>query len=250
MNVVRRWLVWLGAAALLAGCGLLQGQGSRIITGSGNVTRETRVVTGVNSVTLEGIGEVVLQQGAAEGLVIEAEDNLLPLITSAVQDGTLRLGFDRATWQDTLRPTQPIRFLLTVRDLQAFDLTGQGSLYAADLQTTGLALRISGSGDVTINHLEAGTLDVRIEGTSTVTLAGRVDDQTVLIAGTGQYQAGDLESQTARISVGGLGDAVVWVRGDLSADIGGSGTVSYWGLPTVSRRDITGTGDINPMGVK
>jgi hypothetical protein len=250
MNVVRRWFAWLGVVLLLAGCGLFQGQSSRIITGSGNVTRQTRTVTGVNSVTLEGTGEVVLQQGAAEGLVIEAEDNLLPLITSDVQNGTLRLGFDRATWQDTIRPTQPIRFLLTVRNLQAFDLTGAGSLHAADLQTTNLTLRIPGSGNVTIDHLEAGTLDVRIQGTSDVTLAGQVDDQTILIAGTGQYQAGDLESQTARVSIGGTGDAVVWVRGDLSADIGGTGTVSYWGDPTVTRRDITGTGDINPMGVK
>jgi hypothetical protein len=244
------WSLWTVVVLLLAaGCGLLQ-RGERVITGSGRVTTEARTVAGIERVALEGLGEVELHQGAAEALTIEAEDNLLPLITSVVDAGTLRLGFDRATWRDTLRPTAPIRFVLTVRDLEAFDLSGSGSLHASSLQASRLSLRLSGAGDLTVDHLESSALDVRIEGTGSVSVAGQAAEQTLAITGSGQYHAGDLDTQTTSVTISGSGDAVVWARDDLSIDISGSGTVSYWGDPHISRREIGGTGDINPMGEK
>jgi len=234
----------------LTACGLFQGDADRVITGSGRVTSEARTVAAFSRIALEGQGDVVVQQGSAEALTVEAEDNLLPLITSEVQNGTLRLGFDRATWRDTIRPTQPIRFLVTVTSLEAFDLAGTGSLQAGSLQADRLTLRLTGTGDLTLDQLEAAALEVFIGGTGTVTAAGAVDAQRLEITGNGQYQASDLDSSTAEVTISGTGDAVIWVREDLAALISGSGTLSYWGDPTVSRRDVTGTGDINPMGVK
>ena len=247
MTYRQRWPIWTLLMLLAAACGLLQ-RGERVITGSGRVASETRTVAGIERVALEGLGEVELQQGATEALTIEAEDNLLPLITSQVQAGTLRLGFDRATWRDTIQPTAPIRFVLTVRDLAAFDLSGSGSLRASDLQADRLTLRISGAGEVTVEHLESSALDVHIEGMGNVSVAGQAGEQTLAISGSGQYQAGDLDTQTTQVTISGSGDAVVWARSDLSINISGNGTVSYWGDPNISRRDIGGTGDINPMG--
>jgi hypothetical protein len=250
MTLHRLLLRLATASLLLTACGLFRGDANGVITGSGRVTSEARAISGVHSVVLEGQGDVLLHEGAAPSLTIEAEDNLLPLITSSVQDGTLRLGFDRATWRDTIRPTQPIRFLLTLPSLAAFDLAGSGTLQASSLRAEQLTLRLTGTGDLTIDQLEANSLDVRLDGTGDLTLAGAVDSQTVSLSGTGQYQAGDLASAAAQITLSGTGDAVVWVRDDLAILISGAGTVSYWGQPTVSRRDITGAGDINPMGVK
>ena len=250
MSRHRLLLALAAASLLLAACGLFQGEANRVITGSGRVTSEARPVGDIHSVVLAGLGDVILQEGATPALTIEAEDNLLPLITSDVRNGTLRLGFDRAAWQDTIRPTQPIRFLLTLPTLTAFDLAGSGSLQAATVRTDQLTLRLTGDGDLTIDQLEAVSLDVRLDGAGDITLAGTVTAQTVALSGTGQYQAGDLESATTQITLSGAGDAVVWVRDDLSVLISGAGTVSYWGQPAVSRRDITGAGDVNPMGVK
>ncbi len=237
-------------ALLLTACGLFPGGAERVVTGSGRVTSETRAVADFERVALEGLGEVVIQEGSAESLTIEAEDNLLPLITSAVEDGTLRLGFDRATWRDSIRPTQPIRFVITLPALEGFDLLGQGSLHAPSLHNDALTLNLAGEGDVSIDLLEASRLEVRIAGDGAVTLAGTVEEQVIEIGGNGQVQAGDLDTQDTTITIGGSGDVVVWARRELAINISGSGTVSYWGDPTISRRDIAGAGDINPMGVK
>jgi hypothetical protein len=250
MRTKSRLSMWVLLPLVLSACGLFQSGDERVITGSGQVTSETRVVSGITAIALEGLGDVVVQQGATEGLVIEGEDNLLPLITSTVENGTLRLGFDRATWRDTIRPTEPIRFVLSIRDLQAFDLSGTGSLQAGSLQSDHLVLRLSGTGDMSLEHLDGSQLEIHIDGTGTVNAAGTINDLVVDIPGSGQVQAGDLDSQTARVALSGTGDVIVWARNELSMNISGTGTISYWGDPTVSRRDITGTGDINPMGVK
>lgn len=250
MNNAWRGTVLAGLGLVLAGCGLLRGGADRVITGSGRVTSEARTVATFSRIALEGQGEVVVQEGSTEALTVEAEDNLLPLITTEVQNGTLRLGFDRATWRDTLRPTRPIRFLVTVPRLEAFDLAGAGSLQAGSLHSDQLALRLTGTGDLTLDRLEAAMLEVTIGGAGTVTAAGTVAAQRVEITGKGTYQAGDLDSGTAEVTISGTGEAVIWVREELAALISGSGTLSYWGDPTVSRRDITGSGDINPLGVK
>ncbi len=242
--------MWGLLGLLLGACGLLGGGAERVITGSGQVTSETRDVAGIERVTLAGMGEVVIQEGASETLTIEAEDNILPLITSEVTDGTLRLDFDRATWRDTIRLTEPVRYVLTVRELDGLELSGSGSMSSSSLHADHLIIQLTGEGDVTVENMESGALDVRLEGAGNVNVAGLVVDQVVAIEGTGQYQAGELDSETARVTIGGSGDAVVWARRDLSVNITGSGTVSYWGDPVVSRRDISGAGDINPMGVK
>jgi hypothetical protein len=238
----------LALAALLAGCGLLPG--SKVVNGSGNVTRIDRPIKGFTGVALDGSGEVIITQGAGESLSIEAEDNLLPLITSVVDDGVLGLDFNRGDWRDVIRPTKPIRFFVTVHDLDALDLSGSGTIRAGAVESPDLAVTVSGSGDVTLDEFRGESLTARLDGSGNITAAGQSQRLEVSLTGSGKIDAGSLESQTASVSLGGSGDVTLWVRSQLDVSISGSGTVNYFGQPTIGKRDITGSGDINPMGDK
>ena len=66
------------AAAILLVALMGSGCGFQMVTGSGNIVTETRNVSGFTSITLAGIGNLYLTQGAAESVRIEAEDNLIP----------------------------------------------------------------------------------------------------------------------------------------------------------------------------
>jgi hypothetical protein len=240
----------MAASALaLSACGLFR-RDAGVIEGSGQVTTETRAVSGVTAVALEGLGELTVEQGPAPGLAIEAEDNLLPLITSVVEGSTLRLGFDRAAWRDTIRPTQPIRYQLVVADLQALTISGAGDARLGPLSTDQLALNISGQGDIIVDRLQADRLEVIVSGAGDFTAAGQVGQQAITLSGTGGVHAGDLESQRAEVTVSGTGDVEVWAEAELAILISGAGSVSYYGDPAIVRRDITGAGDINPLGAK
>jgi hypothetical protein len=50
--------------------------------GSGNVITESRVVSGSDEILLSGSGEVVVDVDGTESLTIEAEDNIMPLLTT------------------------------------------------------------------------------------------------------------------------------------------------------------------------
>jgi len=58
------------------------------------IKTETRPVNSFNRVSVQNYGDVVLEQGDLEGLVIEADEEILPRIKSNVRDGRLILGFD------------------------------------------------------------------------------------------------------------------------------------------------------------
>ena len=236
----------IAAVLALSGCGLFRGDG--VIRGSGQMASEAREATGFSAVALQGSGEVLLTQGAAESLTIEAEDNILPLVTSRVQDGTLLLGFSQADWRQAIQPTQPIRYILTVRDLASIELSGSGQVDASSLEIADLALLLTGAGEITIADLRAESLTIRLDGTGSLSVGGAVRQQSVRVTGSGNVEGGDLESQAAEVDISGTGDVTVWARERLSVQISGAGSVSYFGLPTVERRDISGAGDINPMG--
>jgi hypothetical protein len=228
----------------------LLGGEANVIRGSGEIVSEGRDVSGFDALALLGSGEVIITQGASEGLVIEADDNLLPLITSEVRSGTLELGFDRANWATVIQPSQPIRYLVAVRELGALDLAGSGRMEAASLSAEGLRLTISGSGDIVVEQLSASDLNATLSGSGSMQLAGQAERQVVSLPGSGNYEAGDLESQSAEVTLAGSGNVTVWVREALDVRLSGSGTVNYFGTPTVGQRDISGSGDINPMGEK
>src|SRR5512140_783439 len=72
------------AVFVLTGCSAIL-NGSQVIKGSGNVTSEDRSVSGFTSISLEGSADVQVVLGESEGLTIEAEDNILPVIETVVQ---------------------------------------------------------------------------------------------------------------------------------------------------------------------
>jgi hypothetical protein len=209
---MRGRIVTLAAAVLvvLAGC--------NVAPGSGRAASETRQVSGFTNIDLRGVGDVIVRQGDSEALTIEADDNVLPNLTSDVVDGTLRL--DRKPGFG-LRSQTPIRYQVTVTDLDGLTLSGSGTVVAENLTVDSLSTDISGSG--------------------VVTLSGTATDQRVVVSGSGRHEASRMATDRVTANVSGSGEIVVDVRQDLRVDISGSGTVTYSGDPSVSE-SISGSG--------
>lgn len=220
-----------------------------VTRGSGNVISESRTVSDFSAVTFAGIGDMTVIQGETESLVIEAEDNILPLIEVEVRDGTLHIGIQASDWRDTVLPTRPIRYTLTIDDLDRLALSGLGNIRFDRLQAEDFTLVISGAGNVSLGGLEAASVTVQMSGAGNADLSGRVNAQVVTITGAGNYQAGDLESRETVITTSGLGNAILWVHDSLNVTITGAGSVDYYGSPQLTER-ITGLGRVNPQGDK
>lgn len=219
------------------------------VTPSGNVITETRDVSGFDRVEFSSIGEVTLIQGETEGLVIEADDNLMPYIDVKVSGSKLTIGMeDNVGLNFEINGTQPtLHFTLTVKDLSSLEVSGLASLTCDSLSASDFSLDISGGGDITIDSLTADNLTVSLSGLGDINLAGQVTDQQVDISGAGNYDAGDLESATASINLSGLGDATLWATDSLDVDLSGAGSIDYYGNPSVSQ-NVSGLGDLTSLG--
>ena len=231
---------------LVIGLLFINACGVRTIQGSGDVITESRDVSGFDSVSISGIGRVIITQGDEEKLTIEADDNLMEYITSEVHDGTLELGF---TENVSIDPTAPIVFWVNAKNLYALETAGTVSFEMGKLITDQLEISKSGTGGITIDELTAADLVVAAEGTGDIKLAGTVGTQEIQLIGTGDYEAPDLESQTSTVRVTGTGSAVVWVLDSLDVVMSGVGGVSYFGSPNVSQ-SISGTGSLTSLGDK
>ncbi|MBZ0284624.1 MAG: DUF2807 domain-containing protein [Anaerolineae bacterium] len=245
------------------------------VVGSGNVQTETRDVSNFTAVELNTSGTLNIQQGETEGLTIEAEDNLLPLLTSEIVDGTLQLGTKPGS---SFSSTRPIIYRLTVESLEAITLNASGDAYATDLTLDGdLALSINGSGNLQMATITANTailnlsgsgdldgtslesdeatftlagsgkatipsltltdLTVIMESSGDVTVGGTTEQLNVQISGSGSFDGSDLASQTAVVDTSSSGDARLQVSESLNATVSGSGSIFYSGEATVQQVD-------------
>ncbi len=218
-----------------------------IVSGSGELTSETREVHDFERVELSGVGTLYLTQGAEENLRIEAEDNVLPKIETRVRGNTLEIGFGDRDWSNIIQPTKPIKYFLTVKNIDSVSISGAGKVVAESLETTELALNSSGAGDIEIDHLAAKSLNVSLSGAGNCELAGEVSNQVISISGAGNYQASDLQSQVTSVAVSGMGSVDLWVEDALDVAISGAGSVKYYGRPTITQ-DISGAGDVTSLG--
>ncbi len=233
---------------VLAGCGSITfgDLGNRVV-GSGKVIRDTRPVSGFTSIALTCAGDVQLTQGDADSLVIEAEDNILPLLVSEVRGSQLVLKTQPNTSYST---TRGVHFIITVKDLNEIRSSASGDVDAGEIKTGAFNLVLNGSGNVTLAGLQASSLTVEVTGSGDAQVrGGRADQLTANLHGSGNFTASELESQSAQVTVTGSGSAAVWAKTTLSVTLNGSGDLEYFGSPSVSQ-NVTGSGRVRSRGNK
>jgi predicted small secreted protein len=232
----RLLFIWLLFVFLLAACD----QGTR---GTGKVITEERTVSGFDKVNLTGNGEATIIQGDSESLVIEAEENILPLLESKVVDGALNLG---PKDNSVVNPTRPIKYTITMKEINEIRTSGSGKINAAEIATSVLGIDLSGSGEVNVPSLIADTISLNQIGSGGVSIGGQVTDQIIIMSGSGDYDAAELDSRIADVRVSGSGKTILRVEDVLDVEISGSGRVSYYGDPFVTS-DISGSGKLEQL---
>jgi hypothetical protein len=217
-------LILLGALLLTDGCARFET--APRVEGSGIVTSETRSLSDIRGISLASVGDVEVVIGDEESIVIEAEDNLIPFITTDVTDGVLTIGF---TEDLSLDLTRSVQFQVTVSRLELAEISGAGTLSIEDPGTDRIELSVPGAG--------------------TIWVSGAVDRLTASISGTGTVDASQLAADHVIVEVSGAGNASVWAMDTLSVTLSGVGDVSYWGNPQVEKI-ITGVGGLRSLGAR
>jgi hypothetical protein len=215
---------------------------------------ETREVSDFDRVVFSGFGELVISQGEAETLTVEADDEIMPKIDTHVSGGTLFIGYKHGgildmiwDWTTYVGSSWHLRYNLTVKKLTGLECSGAGSTVLSTLTTDHLNVRLSGAGSVTVDPLTAEKLEVELSGAGSISVGGKVTEQKSRCSGVGSYRGGSLESQKANVRLSGTGSATVWVKEELDAEVSGIGSVEYYGNPHVNQ-GVHGIGKVKGLG--
>ncbi|MFW2335701.1 GIN domain-containing protein [Ilumatobacter sp.] len=191
------------------------------VRGSGDVQTDERAVSGFDEILLEGGGSIVVDVSGTESLRIEADDNLLPLLSSEVRGRRLEL-----RTRESIAPSQPVVYTIGAVAFEGISIVGSVDLVATNLDCTSFDASIAGAGD----------LD----------LTGECDRLELSITGTGGFAGEAFEVATADIDISGSGNVVVNATDELVVRITGSGDVAYLGDPSTDI-DIAGSGDVRKL---
>lgn len=191
------------------------------VPGSGVSKSESRELQEFDQISLAGSGTLVVHCGEETFLEVTADDNLLELIETTVEDGTLKIRF-----LENVRPKIDPEFEIGMEGLKG--------------------VSISGSGSATIDQIEAEHLELSISGSGEYLASGTADDVSVKISGAGQADLRKLQALTAKIDITGSGEVVVNAEKDLFAMITGSGDIRYMKEPKI-RKTIAGSGSVTPV---
>lgn len=236
----------ISISLVTASCSLIRDSGlGGGVPGSGNVQTETRDTGAFEAVSIEYPGaEITIQQSDKETVKIEADDNLLPQLSTEVVSGRLTIKNMETDWKSTVKPSQPVKIDITVRGLNEIELSAPvGDLELDELQADTLKLVLSGGAQIRINGIQVNLLDTDLSGAGSIQASGTAEEIKLILSGLGSFNATDLESNTATIELSGMGDATVRVEQELAATITGAGSIKYFGNPHVEQ-NITGAGSI------
>ena len=220
--------------------------GDMFVAGSGKVSMITRDVSGYDGIRLSGQGVAQIIQDGSEGLTVQVDDNLVKYLEIEVSGRDLVIGEKSGV---ILEPSQPIRYIIHVKDLSRLEISGAGQVMLAALSGEKLSVEISGLGIIELEDAQLESLGVGISGEGSAQVAGAAERLDLDISGAGEFQAPDFQVQSARLSLSGAGRAELWVEESLNIDISGVGSVRYYGSPSLMQQ-TSGASSVVRLGEK
>lgn len=215
------------------------------VRGNGVVKKQTRALAHFTGVSVSLPASVELRIGNTESVTIETDDNLLPLIETSIENGTLKI---RPTKKNMNLQTRIMRIVVQAREVERISLGGSGSIQSDALRGGKLQFDLGGSGSIDVKGIDGESVAVTVGGSGNLKSGGgTVKTVSVSIGGSGDVDLGQVRSNEASVSVAGSGEATVWAREALSVTIAGSGDVNYYGDPKVSK-SVVGSGGARRIG--
>ncbi|MDH4220688.1 MAG: DUF2807 domain-containing protein [Candidatus Aminicenantes bacterium] len=230
-------LLVLGLLFILSSC---SNMGDDSVWGSGPVISEKRDVAFFHSIEIQGSCHVIFVKDVHQELIVEAEQNILPLINTWVKhDGTLIIDSERS-----YKSKKGVKVYASMLEIRRFAIIGAGEIASKQpFSCDELFLKIDGAGKMDM-HVKAKNVYTRINGSGDILLSGSADFHSIEIIGAGNLDALDFVTSVYEITIAGAGYCHIYVTDKLDVILAGAGIVYYKGNPEVINAQISGAGKL------
>ncbi|MFT2009655.1 head GIN domain-containing protein [Pontibacter sp. 13R65] len=199
------------------------------LKGNGNIQKQTRKVSGFKGINVSGGFAVDITLGNNEGVVLEAEENLLSQISTEVKNGVLHIYNE-----GNISTSKGMKAHITLKELNSIDVSGGVKVVGnSTVKTNTLKLDMSGGSKVTL-AMDVKTLAADMSGAAKIDLSGRADNMKLELSGASKVMADKLEAKKVEVEASGASKVNVFAKESLEINASGASHVAYRGSPSIT----------------
>ncbi len=210
------------------------------IRGNGNIETQERNIsedfTGIK--VSQGI-DVYLTSNNSTKLTVEADENIIDLLRTEVDDGTLKIYFDKNVWRATSR-----KVYLSVPTINSVITTSGATVkFENTLKTDKLVLRATSGADI-YAYVDVTDLQSKTTSGADIKIKGLAKNFEASATSGSDIKATDLKADyvTARVTSGA--DIKVYAIKEINAKATSGGDIKYSGNPKVVNKTKNSGGHI------
>jgi uncharacterized protein YfiM (DUF2279 family) len=191
------------------------------IAGSGNIVTDKRDVSDFRSIEVGGIFKVEVTAQKEFSVEVVADDNLLPIITTEVDGGVLKIGAEKH-----IKSHGPILIRISAPDIKSIDASGASAVNIADMDNAEFSIESSGA--------------------SKITASGKTQKLTVDVSGASRIGLEDLSAVDANVDASGASHVDLTANSSLVLDASGASRITYSGDAKNIEKKNSGASSISP----
>lgn len=215
---------------------------SDCVQGSGEIHEEERLLPDFSALRSELAADILIRTAdgrSGPGIVIQAQQNLMPLILASVENNALRLS-SSACYSNS----QPVTIIVYTDSLRAINLAGSGDITSEiTLNATQSDIVLSGSGNISF-PCSVEAVNLELAGSGNIRVSGNAQVAIMNISGSGNIDAKNVVAQSVVAEINGSGNIECFVNEKADFTLNGSGNILYQGNSTQIATKQNGSGEI------
>lgn len=205
--------------------------------GNGTVVTETREITEEFTEVSASEGLMVYVTQADDfNIEVEADDNVIDLIATDIENGKLRVHARENIGNATKKIHVSLPEITTLK-------SSSGSQLRSESIVKGDKFEVDGSSGALI-QLELAVNDLEIDASSgaNLSISGNADHAQVAVSRGGNINAKDLQTKSCNADASSGGNLKIQVSEALTADASSGGNIGYSGNPKVqNKKSVSGS---------
>jgi len=214
-------------------------------SGSGNVETEERNVTADFDKVHGSAGiDVYLTEGDNNKIVVEADDNLLSLITTEISNGKLKIGVVNGK---NIGRAKAKKVHVTYKNLTAITASsGADVIGNSVIRSESLTLKSSSGADLEVDVI-AKEVYADVSSGADLKVAGRAIKLVADASSGSDLKAKELEVKVCKANASSGADITVNVLDEIDGKASSGGDIKYYGNPTAVKTKDGASGSVRKM---
>ena len=231
-------IILLCVASLFISCGVEMMNG---VTGNRNVTRENRKISATfTDIKVSNGIELHLNTGSKNKVTVEADENLLGLIKTKIEDGVLKVYSEKNMYRAKSK-----KVYVTIIQLNNVEASSGSSVLSKDtFNTKSAKIKASSGADISI-ALNSETIETKTSSGADIKISGKAINHNATASSGSSINAYNLKSTHVVANANSGGDIDIYASESLEANANSGGNIDFKGSPKHITKNSNSGGSIS-----